>query len=503
MKRRPAASRLAAAALAVAASVALALSAAAAAEPPAAAAGPPERLLLVALDAVPYSTVAELTDPGLGSEALFQGFAGPVELISTFPSTTNIAMAGLLAPFGCEPSPGYEVRFFDHERKRLLGGGPISYHQNVFPWRQLFDWQKPGLISGMVGKLVPIRSTEKEIAAALREFERSDAPVFLIYIANTDAVAHLESPTGLRPIFVALDRELRQLHERQGGERFRTVLFSDHGIAGGEPLTNAREAVHERLRAAGFRVGGRLRGRRDAVIADLGMVSNFEIHTWPGWEGRVADVVAGVPGVELCAYRTGSDAGDGWEIVSAEGSAWFGRRQGEDSDSWAYRPRSGDPLRYAAVVERLVAEAARSERHGRSGRSGVAGEGDWFDGEAWFAATVDHRFPDALHRLAQSFELVANPASLTCSVSPGYMWAARRTALAARLSIGRLRWTHGALDREPSLGFLMSDMPGWRPAEAVRFDRALIPFARAAAAIEAQAGSADEVHPTALARRDR
>ena len=92
---------------------------------------------------------------------------------------------------------------------------------------------------------------------------------------------------------------------------------------------------------------------------------------------------------------------------------------------------------------------------------------------------MDHRYPDALHRLAASFELVNNPASVTCSVAPGSLYGARRTALAARLSIGHLRRTHGALDRTATLGFLMSDLPGWKAPKAVPFDAALAPFAHA------------------------
>jgi len=43
------------------------------------------------------------------------------------------------------------------------------------------------------------------------------------------------------------------------------------------------------------------------------------------------------------------------------------------------------------------------------------------------------------------------------------------------VSLGGLRWTHGALRREDSLGFVMTDLPGWAPGErALAFDE-LVP----------------------------
>ena len=81
-----------------------------------------------------------------------------------------------------------------------------------------------------------------------------------------------------------------------------------------------------------------------------------------------------------------------------------------------------------------------------------------------FAATTDDLYPDPFHRIASSFAQVENPASVVCSVARGYMFGARVTAMGSRLSVGRLKWTHGALDHDASLGFLMSDVPSWRAA---------------------------------------
>ena len=69
---------------------------------------------------------------------------------------------------------------------------------------------------------------------------------------------------------------------------------------------------------------------------------------------------------------------------------------------------------------------------------------------------------------------------MICSVAAGHMYGSAVTVFGSRISTGRLKWTHGALASEPSLGFVMSDAPGWRPPEVARFDEALRFWAGAA-----------------------
>ncbi len=56
------------------------------------------------------------------------------------------------------------------------------------------------------------------------------------------------------------------------------------------------------------------------------------------------------------------------------------------------------------------------------------------------------------------------------------MFGSLLTERVAIPTIGRLKWTHGALHDGASLGFLMTDIPDWPIADAVRFDRALDPL---------------------------
>jgi hypothetical protein len=228
------------------------------------------------------------------------------------------------------------------------------------------------------------------------------------------------------------------------------VLLSDHGLAGGEPLANVFRPVKRALRDAGFRYRRRLREPHDVALTPFGLVSSFEIYTAAGMEPEVARSVAAVEGVDLCVHREA----EAWVVVGREGEATFRRRGVAAATEWSYAPADGDPLEYGSLAD-----------------------GGWHDDRWWLQATAEHRYPDALHRLARGFELVENPASILCSTGPAYMFGSRKTEHASRLTGSRLRWTHGALERDATLGFLMSDDPRLPLSGPVRFDEVLAPLA--------------------------
>ena len=66
-----------------------------------------------------------------------------------------------------------------------------------------------------------------------------------------------------------------------------------------------------------------------------------------------------------------------------------------------------------------------------------------------------------------------NPASLLCSLEPGYAFGAETLAWLSWLANGDFQWTHGALTKASSIGFIMTNGQGWQPVEAVRFNQAL------------------------------
>jgi hypothetical protein len=417
------------------------------------------RILLIGVDAIPYRVVAKLTAADLGERALFRGFKGPSAMISTFPSDTHVAWAGMLEPFGVKKSHGYQPRYFDNRTREVSGG--LSLTETSAPWEAFFDWRLKGMITAAIAYGWPRKYSRDELREGLEAFVKSDKLFFTMYVVSTDAMAHIYGPDALVDFLVDLDASLRALHRDHPQMPFYTVLISDHGVATGQPLENTWPALREAMEKAGLQVSERLAESNAVVFVPYGLLSSFVIHTAPGAAAEVAKLAVAVPGVDLCVTPDPA----GWKVQSSSGSALISKRRGSAEMQWSYRPQDGDPLRYAPVIARLRQQAP------------ARADGEWFSDASWFAATKDEFYPDGLYRLAESFEAVDNPASAVCSVAPGYMFGWLRTEYIARPTIGRLKWTHGALFRDASLGFVLTDLPGWRAQDAVRFNQALLPLA--------------------------
>jgi len=407
------------------------------------------RVLFIAIDAVPFATMQAVA--ATEENEFLRSLAGPVPLISTFPSTTSLALAAILQPLGVPGSPGYEAKHYDWTSNRVAGGGILDYQP--FPWRSFFDWKVEGLFRKAISAIRPIKAARRDVRESLAAFAASDEPIFFIYYDTTDSAGHLRSPLGLVPILTDLDHQLQALRRADPHRPFWTVLFSDHGMEGGRPLRNTRSEVVQALRGGGFRPRGRIVEAQDVVMVPFGLVSSFVVYTAPGREAEVATAIAGAEGVDLCTTR----AEEGFRVHAARGRAVI-HRLPTDPPRWRYEWLGEDPLWLSPDLRYRFSN------------------GGWVTDAAVFAATTDHVYPDPFHRIASSFEGVDNPASVVCSMARGYMFGSKITTFGSRVSVGRLEWTHGALEHDATLGFVMSDVPSWRPHGPVRFDHALEPF---------------------------
>ncbi|HVS12613.1 MAG TPA: hypothetical protein VMV46_01720 [Thermoanaerobaculia bacterium] len=410
------------------------------------------RILVVMLDAVPFEAVAALPLAADG-ERPFAELSEPVPLISSFPSATTVALTAMFESIGIARPPGYEARYFDREQDEVVGGGLLSYQQIPFSWREFFDWKVRGLLRKAWGYVRPRRFARWEVRHGVQAFLESDLPYYFVYVGATDGVAHLAGPAGFDAVFLELDAALDAARRQ---EEFHTVLLSDHGVGGGPKLVNVEKAVRRALRAGGLEPRQRLRDGDDVALVPFGLLSGFVAFAPRGRELEVAERIATVAGVEVCAVpgAPSDSEQEAWSVVSADGRARVGRRERGGVVEWRYRAERGDPLGYGDLA------------------------GPWQDDAVWYQAVADRRLPDALHRIDRGFDLVGNPASLLCSVAPGHMYGATATDLTSRFTVGRLRWTHGGLGADDSLGFFMTDHPALRAAGpaaggALRVDRAL------------------------------
>lgn len=417
-------------------------------------AGDMPRLLVIAIDGIPYDLIEGLTGGADSGEPLFPGLAGPAALVNAFPSNSYTTWSGLLRPFEVDLPLGYEARYFNRNTSRLDGGlTPIPVPA---PWREFFDWYLKGVSRKAIAYGWPKRWSLRELRQGLEAFRNSDQRAFAMYVVSTDGLGHVYGPEGLAEFLRSMDRILEEFRRDYPDEEFYSFLFSDHGMAGGDPLDNIWPDVRAKIKQTGYRTSRRLKRARDATVVSYGLLSSFVVYTDTTAADALAQAIASVEGVDLCVTRRAGE----WMIHGGNGSARIERAAGYGQVLWRYEMINGDPLGYAPVVEQL-------RRH-----SGI-GQGVWFPDHWWFEATSGQFYPDALYRLTEAFRLSANPASIICSVAPGFMFGARRTDWVARPTIGRLRWTHGALHRDASTGFVMTDLPEWNPPDAVRFDEAL------------------------------
>lgn len=415
------------------------------------------RTLLIGVDAIPYEVVRKLTDPSLGERALFKGLKGPAAVINTFPTGSYVAWTGLMRPLGAAKALGYEACHFDRQQAQLRGC--FSLTTVPAPWKQMFDWYLKGIARKAIAYGWPKKYSVSEMEQGFDAFQASDKDFFGMYIVSTDGLGHVYGPEGLSDFLRKLDQGLLDLRKRMPDKPFQTVIVSDHGMPGGEPLKNTWPQVRDALTKAGFRMAYSLENDNDVVIVKFGLLSSFVLYTKKDIEAEVASVLVSVAGVDLCVYPREQ----GWQVASARGDALVQRRQAPTGELWSYRKLGGDPLDYSSVVAELKERAKDDAR-------------TWFPDTWWFDASKGHFYPDALYRLAEGFALVENPASILCSNSPGYMFGSLLTERTAIPTIGRLKWTHGALYRDAAVGFLMTDIPGWPMVDAVRFDQALAPL---------------------------
>lgn len=418
------------------------------------------RVLILSLDGVGYDTVETVRARGA-----FEGWPDTRPLVSTFPSMTNIAFAAAYEPFGMAAIAGYEVRHYDYEQNRIIGGGPVGYKKHAFAWRQFYDVMKRTTMEKTSYYTRPRKSSQSLLDETERVlFENPDKRLVVAHIGATDVTAHIKGAEELESLLGEIAERVEDLpsrHLERFGQPLTVVLLSDHG--------NTARKVHfepgfkESLRDAGFRVVKKLKRPGDVVAPTFGVVSYGVLFTDPDRAREAALAVTAHPVVDLAAYLTG---GNGMRVVSEEGEAEVRWREALDGErSFSYSPLEKDPLLLNDVVEAL-------RDSGRMRSDGFA------TGDAWLAASVFDEYPDAPRRLADSLtgRFVTNAATVVFSIKEGYSWGLVTARMGAVLLGGRLEGTHGGLDRTSSLGFFLTNDPDRRDKFALAIDEALDPW---------------------------
>lgn len=122
---------------------------------------------------------------------------------------------------------------------------------------------------------------------------------------------------------------------------------------------------------------------------------------------------------------------------------------------------------------RLAPAIARLSATGRIDDDGFASDDDWL------AETAFEHFPDPLHRLrrAMTGDRVRNRASVLYSLGSSWAGGWHSAVVGSWMRGGRLEGTHGGLDGDSSLGFLLVADPAFTLPAVVRAEDALARFA--------------------------
>jgi hypothetical protein len=389
----------------------------------------PRRLVLI-LDGVPYQTMAELR-----AEGRFRRFKNPARMVSMFPSLTNVAMIEILQ---AQDSPGYEDHYYDRDQNRLFGAIQDRLNGGKFiqrSFRNTFDYHAPAFkgslayVAAPVGTIAVAHLDISAFRKAFREFSgKSDAPLFVAYIGETDSLAHLGGRKPLKALLRSLDRTIEEFISESDG-RLEVEMFSDHGNNYAE-YTEVK--LNDAINSAGFKTEKTMRDARSVVLPKFGLVGASTLFTHPENRALLAEVCAKAKGVDFAVYQSGEGV---IELISVRGRA----RLSSDGDRFKYEAASGDPLGLVPIMAELKAR-------------GAIDAGGFASREDWWHATMNHRYVDPLRRLFDGFnKYVRNRADVIVSYEDGYMVGSPFLSLFAEMVA-----THGNLLRGETEGFAIS-----------------------------------------------
>ncbi|HUW83776.1 MAG TPA: hypothetical protein VMZ31_13385 [Phycisphaerae bacterium] len=398
--------------------------------------------LVIALDGVPFDLVRESYQRGR-----FRLFYPPAQLISCFPSMTDLAFSLV---FDSERCLGCEALYFDRASNKLSDGNAVYLSGTNAKWasnlayRCSFWWDANAYLN-------PQAVFEHELRGLSRAFRRIEHGQAFGYTVGTAGLGTRGGRDAIIKYLETVDRLCEQIVHRRKGQ-VRLTLLADHGH---NLARSERISLKRHLREAGFNPTKRLDDPKDVVVVEYGLVTYAALST--NDPPAVAEAVLTHPGVELVAYSQGGQI----VVRDGEGLARVAERDGR----YRYQIESGDPLQLAPVLENLAAQAC------------VSPDG-WVDDRVLFDATVTHMYPDPLHRLWLAFNgLVRQTPDVLVCLRDGYAHGSKTFDF----FIGGAASTHGSLNRASSTTFAMT-MLGELPA-ALRPEQVLPALDRLQSAI--------------------
>ena len=368
--------------------------------------------VVILLDSIPFQRVAARYAAGD-----FRWFDPPTKVIGPFPSLTEVCYTELLhAP----PMPGMIDQYYDSRARRIHNGmwSRIAGHQ--YPWERSLHY-RAGYSDEGFAYLDPRPWFQAELERARRAIDASDDRVTIVYLTAASGMACKYGLSGIDEVLDGAARLcLQLLHERRGA--IKISVMADHG----HNLVRSRNIdIAGLLRGGGFRVAGRLDGPDEVVLELNGLVTYAGVNTKQ--PKRVADRLVSDERIEFAMYRDG----DRVIVRDAKGDAAIEAR----GERIRYSSVTRDVLGYDQIIPQLAADA-----------DGFVSRDDWF------AATVDHEYPDAPPRLWDALDdLVLDPPDVMFTTRDG--WCVGQVGLERYIT---MESTHGSLNQINTATFLMT-----------------------------------------------
>ena len=375
------------------------------------------RQLYIILDGVPYHMLADMYDQGH-----FRLFHPPSRLISVFPSMTDIAFAEV---FDLSPVLAYEAGYYDREKGKLHDGNSVYLSGKNEPWNKRLDYRSR-LWMDAVAYVWPKWWLDHELRAILSKYRKSKSQRFAGYSVATTCLGTSDGADGYRQVLLQAEQLCEAAMLASKG-KVKITVFADHGhnLTAAKPLP-----LKDLLIESGFRVVDKLKGPKDVVVPQFGLVTYASIETL--YPAKVAAAVVRMTGINLTMYK--DDRGN-IVVLDRSGKAIIAQR----NNHYRYRSIHGDPLKLSPLLEQLRESALLDDQ-------GYAADADWF------AATARHEYPDALARIWRAFHgLVQNTPAVVVTTEDA--WYCGKGKFDFFVNIAS---THGSLNYINSVTFAMS-----------------------------------------------
>jgi hypothetical protein len=308
------------------------------------------------------------------------------------------------------------------------------------PYLEILDYDEPGIFKG-IAYILPVKTYRADLGRFLKRYAASGLPRYRAHLCSTDSLCHVLTSTEVLKLLHEVDAILREIFLRQEGQ-LDFVVFSDHG---NNQILSKRIDVEGFLVERGFQVESSIRSENSVVIPGFGLVGVMAVYCRPESTSKLAQVLSRCEGVDFCAFLDQQGA----NIISERGE---GRILADASGQrLKYETLNGDPLELSTICQKLA-------------QSGQADSEGLVPADAWFKATAQHAYPDAVNAIYRGLtDHVINRANLLVSLKDGYDYGSKFFD-----KLVTLRSAHGSLRRTSMTGFLMRNGPMSPAAQAAR-----------------------------------